>query len=102
MLQWNEYMSAWSKDHLCFDLQMASIVDGQVNSIGKEVATEMEVSVYMTASVCVCVCVCVCEHVQMSVCYISVISMWMWMCISCIFGVDPPTRSSHCQRCSQT
>ena len=53
-------MSVWSKDHLCFDLQMASIVDGQVNSLRNEVATEMEVSVYMMASVCVCVCVCVC------------------------------------------
>ena len=49
-------MSVWSKDHLCFDLQMASIVDGQVNSIRNEVATEMEVSVHTTACVCVCVC----------------------------------------------
>ena len=55
MLQWNEYMSVWSKDHLCFDLQMASIVDGQVNSIRNQVATEMEVSEDMTASVCECV-----------------------------------------------
>ena len=48
-------MSVWSKDHLCFDLQMASIVDGQVNSIRNQVATEMEVSEDMTASVCECV-----------------------------------------------
>ena len=58
-------MSVWSKNHLCFDLQMASIVNGQVNSIGKELATEMEVNVHTTASVCVSVCVCVCVCVSM-------------------------------------